>query len=420
MNKIFLSLIAGLTTAFGLHAADGDTFQFQGLNYTVLSEAEKTCEVGNNGKDSTTGPASGNVVIPSKVTYNDNEYTVTALGEDAFYATTNMTSISIPETVTTIRYRALSYCLNLPEVVLPNSVTTLETHALYGNYLERLTLSSGIREYPRESCSGMSFLEELVIPDGAEIIHDEAFNYCSRVTSLTIGNTVKSIGVMSFGGLYQLTSVSIPASVQSIGKEAFGYCQKIESVTLESGSDILTFGINVFGDTKYLGTYDDPTSKIVTLTIDRPFVCTSLDPKEMPFAYKPTLTTVNIGDSAPTLPADAFASCDAITAVSSSSARCPAVSPSTFTAATLAAATLSVPVSAVSTYKSHAVWSKFKVIDGSLPDKPSGIDDIATDGSNPEVALYDLNGRRVNRADAIPGIYISRRADGSATKIIIR
>lgn len=415
MKKIFLSFIAGLTTTFGLHAADGDTFQFQGLNYTVLSEAEKTCEVGENRYT-----AVGDVVVPSKVTYNDNEYTVTAFGKNAFYATTSMTSISIPETVTTLREGSLSYCMNLPEVVLPNSVTTLETHALYGNYLDRLTLSSGIREYPRESCSGMRYLKELIIPDGAEIIHDEAFNYCAEITTLKIGNSVKSIGTMSFSGLQALTSVSIPASVTSIGREAFSYCKKIESVILESGSDILTFDINVFGDTKYLGTYDDPTSKIVTLTIDRPFVCTSLEPKEMPFAYKPTLTTVNIGDSAPTLPADAFASCDAITAVSSSSARCPAVSPSTFTAATLAAATLSVPVSAVSTYKSHAVWSKFKVIDGSLPDKPSGIDDIAADGSSPEVALYDLNGRRVNRADAIPGIYISRRADGSATKIIIR
>ncbi len=227
-----------------------------GLNYTVLSEDEKTCEVGSN------VDASGDVVIPSTVMNGDNEYRVTAIGTDAFYLNIPMTSISIPESVTVIRSQALSRCLGLTEVVIPNSVTEMGSRAMYAcNYLERLTISSGLREIQRETFSGCPWLEEIVIPDGVEIIHDEAFNYCARVTSLTIGSTVRSIGVMSFAGLGALTSVSIPASVETVGREAFSYCNKLAEVTIEEGGSPLSFDTDVFGQTQYLGTYDDPVAK---------------------------------------------------------------------------------------------------------------------------------------------------------------
>ena len=178
MNKSLLAAIASTCTAFGLFAADGDSFTYQGLNYTVLSEEEKTCEVGVN------TDASGDVVIPPAAKNGDTEYKVIALGADAFFANIPMTSISIPETVTTIRSQALSRCMGLEELVIPNSVTEMESRAVYAcYYLERLTLSSGLREIRKETFSGNPWLDAIVIPDGVEIIHDEAFNYCARVTS---------------------------------------------------------------------------------------------------------------------------------------------------------------------------------------------------------------------------------------------
>ena len=131
MKHFILSAAAVFGVALSLSAADGDTFSWQGLNYRVLSETEKTCEVGDNVS------ASGAVVIPEKASNGSTDYTVTALGEDAFYLNVNMTSISIPETVTTIGSQALSRCIGLTDLVLPNSVKEIGTRAAYAcNYLE--------------------------------------------------------------------------------------------------------------------------------------------------------------------------------------------------------------------------------------------------------------------------------------------
>ena len=71
MKKLVTTVLVSAFTALGLYADDGDTFSYMGLNYTVLSEDEKTCEVGSN------VDASGDVVIPSTVMNGDNEYRVT-------------------------------------------------------------------------------------------------------------------------------------------------------------------------------------------------------------------------------------------------------------------------------------------------------------------------------------------------------
>lgn len=410
MKKLVTTVLVSAFTALGLYADDGDTFSYMGLNYTVLSEDEKTCEVGSNVN------ASGDVVIPSTVMNGDNEYRVTAIGTDAFYLNIPMTSISIPESVTVIRSQALSRCLGLKVVAIPNSVTEMESRAMYAcNYLEHLTISSGLREIQRETFSGCPWLEEIVIPDGVEIIHDEAFNYCARVTSLTIGSTVRSIGVMSFAGLGALTSVSIPASVETVGREAFSYCNKLAEVTIEEGGSPLSFDTDVFGQTQYLGTYDDPVAKIVTLNINRPFTCTSSDARLMPFAYKPTLTSINIGTTAPALPESAFAGCEAVETVSCATTECPVAYSSTFSNAAYSNATLAVPRFYEEKYRSRTPWNKFSTIEGTLPEVPSGIESVGTEKNTDEAELYDLSGRRVT-APASPGIYILRHPDGSATK----
>ncbi len=364
MKHFILSAAAVFGVALSLSAADGDTFSWQGLNYRVLSETEKTCEVGDNVS------ASGAVVIPEKASNGSTDYTVTALGEDAFYLNVNMTSISIPETVTTIGSQALSRCIGLTDLVLPNSVKEIGTRAAYAcNYLERLTISSGLRVIPKEAFSGMPWLEAIVIPDGVEVINDDAFNYCSRATSLTLGSTVKTIGKFAFAGCLALESVTIPASVTLIGEEAFGYIPKIKTVTLEEGDTELTFNINAFGNTTYL--HDpDVVARIETLNLNRNFTCVSDNEKEQPFAYKPTLVTINIGGALTSLPANAFAECTDVMAVNVDKATCPAADASSFSSSTYASATLTVPAGSVDNYKSHTAWGQFKKIEGKEEELP--------------------------------------------------
>ena len=72
-----------------------------------------------------------------------------------------------------------------------------------------------------EYCSGLT---SVTIPNSVTSIGDHAFEGCSGLTSVTIPNSVTSIGYAAFYGCSGLTSVTIPNSVTSIGNSAFAYC----------------------------------------------------------------------------------------------------------------------------------------------------------------------------------------------------
>lgn len=76
----------------------------------------------------------GNVVIPERVVFNGDVYTVTSIGFNAFYCHHGVTSIRIPNTVTTIKNQAFIYADALKSVYFSSSVTTIENYAFYDNH----------------------------------------------------------------------------------------------------------------------------------------------------------------------------------------------------------------------------------------------------------------------------------------------
>ena len=75
----------------------------------------------------------GNVVIPSKVTYKGEEYSVTKIGDDAFFSC-RPTSITIPESLTEIGKNAFMYCHSLTSLTIPESVTEIGDYAFRACY----------------------------------------------------------------------------------------------------------------------------------------------------------------------------------------------------------------------------------------------------------------------------------------------
>lgn len=73
----------------------------------------------------------GNIVIPESVTYNGKTYPVTSIGFYAFYSCSDLTSVTIPNSVTIIDGRAFESCSSLTNVTIPNSVTTIGGSAFY-------------------------------------------------------------------------------------------------------------------------------------------------------------------------------------------------------------------------------------------------------------------------------------------------
>ena len=135
---------------------------------------------------------------------------VTSIGDNAFFQCSGLTSITIPNSVTTIGEGALGYCSGLTSITIPNSVTSIGNSAFYG-------------------CSGLT---SITIPNSVTSIGDYAFSGCSGLTSVTIPNSVTSIGNRAFQNCSGLTIINIPDGVTSIGYGAFRNCSGLTSVTI--------------------------------------------------------------------------------------------------------------------------------------------------------------------------------------------
>lgn len=137
----------------------------------VLYEGDYSYTVNEDGASVTISRYNGqetDVVIPSEL----GGMTVTQIGNDAFYHN-SMTSVSIPDSVTSIGHEAFFNCLQLQKISIPSNVNSI---------------GAGAFEY----CSSLS--GDITIPNGVTIIDDYTFYDCQKLTSLTIPDTVTYIG----------------------------------------------------------------------------------------------------------------------------------------------------------------------------------------------------------------------------------
>ncbi len=151
------------------------------------------------------------VTIPSVVGKDGIDYSVTSIKE-AFKKCSFLTSVTIPNSVTTIGRSAFECCSGLTSVIIPNSVTS-------------------IGDYAFDYCSGLT---SVTIPNSVTAIGGFAFRSCSGLTSVTIPNSVTSIGPSAFSGCSGLTSVTIPNSVTTIGGSAFYGCNELVEVNYDT------------------------------------------------------------------------------------------------------------------------------------------------------------------------------------------
>ena len=176
--------------------ASARAVEIDGIYYN-LDNQTKTAEVTYHPNKLTGSRYSGQIVIPNTVVYEGTTYNVTSIGSDAFGYDTDVTSVTIPNSVTSIGNLAFSGC-GLSSVTIPGSVISMGKNAF--SYCKSLT--------------------SLSILDGVTSIGEKAFEGCSGLTTIIIPNSVISIGDYAFF-MCKLKTITISANVNSIGEGAF-------------------------------------------------------------------------------------------------------------------------------------------------------------------------------------------------------
>ncbi len=156
----------------------------------------------------------GELVIPETVMHNGETYTVTSIGEYAFYDCWGLTSVVLPNTLTSIYHGAFEYCGSLISLNLGTSVTSIGSYAFHG-------------------CSSLTSLD---IPNTVTSIDEWAFYECWGLTTVVFPNSLTSLGNWSFRACFGLTEIVIPSSVASIGANPFAECSSLAQITVESGN----------------------------------------------------------------------------------------------------------------------------------------------------------------------------------------
>jgi hypothetical protein len=125
MQKFYLrQLFVAIAALFCSEAVSAYDLEIDGVYYNVLSLSDLTIEVTEGNKK-----YSGEVTIPSTVSYKSKTLTVTSIGASAFYSCNDLTSITIPNSVTSIGASAFFGCKGLTSIIIPNSVTSIGDYA---------------------------------------------------------------------------------------------------------------------------------------------------------------------------------------------------------------------------------------------------------------------------------------------------
>ena len=157
---------------------------------------------------------------------------VTSIGHAAFEDCELLTAISIPSSVTSVSHQAFDGCVSLVDVYIKDVAAwcsiDFDTHS-WNN-----PLHCGANMYLNNE-----LVTELVIPEGVKAINNLAFYGLESITQIVMPKTLESIGESAFYGCKNLKSLEIPNNVTSIGESAFCGCDSLESVTIGDGLELI-------------------------------------------------------------------------------------------------------------------------------------------------------------------------------------
>lgn len=201
-------------------------FSYGGLSYRLFENPENPEAILISGNYSSLSK----VTIPDGFSDDSNpvavRYRIVGIGNNAFYECSNLRQVDFNSgsVITVIGVSAFDGCSGLTSIVIPNSVTSISQFAF--NYCTSLT--------------------SLTLGNSVITIGGDSFYKCNSLTSLNIPESVTTIGAYAFGKCSSLTSLVIPNSVTLIGGYAFSKCSGLTSVAFSDGVEVLNWTSDVF------------------------------------------------------------------------------------------------------------------------------------------------------------------------------
>jgi hypothetical protein len=262
---------------------------------------------------------------------------VTSIGDYAFEGCSSLTSIAIPEGVTSIGNYAFFNCSSLTSIDIPESVTSIGDSAFF-------------------HCSSLTSID---IPEGVTSIGDNVFGGCSSLTSIDIPEGVTSIGSYAFYGCSSLASIDIPESVTSIGYGAFDSCSSLKSVHITD--------LSAWCNITFSNKYSNPLNRGAKLYLNNQELTEVVIPADIKqikgfafYGYK-ALTKVTMGEGVTSVGTQSFRDCSSLTQVYCYGTTPPTINPSSTNSSfngSKDGRTLYVPKGYLSAYQASS-WADF-------------------------------------------------------------
>ncbi len=246
-------------------------------------------------------PYEGDITIPATITYESKEYTVTAAKAGTFQESSNLTSVSIPATLTDLGEAPFASCIKLTSITVAednpaysvidgllynktattlfacpgakegaitvkDGVTIIGKSAFHGcSKLTSIEMPASVQEIGAEAFRGCKLLTTINLPDGITVLDNRVFYNCHALSSISLPDGITSIGSNAFYQCSALSSITLPTSLQVLGEYAFSLCGGLRSVTLPAG--LKEIGYRAFENCYRLSTISIPASVTTIATM---------------------------------------------------------------------------------------------------------------------------------------------------------
>ena len=161
---------------------------------------------------------------------------VETIGEEAFYQCETLVNVSLPDGLKSIGAQAFREC-GLTGIHIPDTVTEIGKRAFYAcKSLAQIHLPASLTELSEGLLENCWALDNFTIPFGVTTVGKEAFSSCKALTSIVLPDSVTTVSESAFSTCEKLSSVTLSKNLQGkLGDQAFQWCTSLSSIIIPEG-----------------------------------------------------------------------------------------------------------------------------------------------------------------------------------------